>query len=136
MEVWVIDDKEEVRGVHFLEDSWRTWLTFGGVGPAQLTGAGKEWYDKYKTDHAGKDPAIYTSYGNASANVALAALQKAGTNDRYEVLKNVMATKDLATVLGTTSFDANGDAIGGSISGFKVETSWPPAFQLILSVKE
>jgi branched-chain amino acid transport system substrate-binding protein len=113
-----------------------TWLTFGGVGPAQLTGAGKEWYDKYKTDHAGKDPAIYTSYGNASANVALAALQKAGTNDRYEVLKNVMATKDLATVLGTTSFDANGDAIGGSISGFKVETSWPPAFQLILSVKE
>ena len=47
-----------------------------------------------------------------------------------------MATKDLATVLGTTSFDANGDAIGGSISGFKVETSWPPAFQLILSVKE
>ena len=73
-----------------------TWLTFGGVGPAQLTGAGKDWYDKYKTDHAGKDPAIYTSYGNAAANVALAALQKAGTNDRYEVLKNVMATKDLA----------------------------------------
>src|SRR6476646_7622534 len=100
-----------------------TWLTFGGVGPAQLTGAGK-------------DPAIYTSYGNAAANVALAALQKAGTNDRYEVLKNVMATKDLPTVLGTTSFDANGDAIGGAISGFKVETSWPPAFQLILSVKE
>jgi branched-chain amino acid transport system substrate-binding protein len=113
-----------------------TWLTFGGVGPAQLTGDGKTWYDKYKTDHAGKDPAIYTSYGNAAANVALAALTKAATNDRYEVLKNVMATKDLPTVLGTTTFDANGDAIGGAISGFKVETSWPPAFQLILSVKE
>ena len=24
----------------------------------------------------------------------------------------------------------NGDAVGGSISGYKVETSWPPAFQL------
>ena len=34
-----------------------------------------------------------------------------------------MATKDLPTVLGTTTFDANGDAVGGSISGYKVETS-------------
>ncbi len=113
-----------------------TFLTFGGVGPDQLTGAGKEWFDKYKADHAGKQPATYTAYGNASAAVALAALQKAASNDRYEVLKAVMATKDLPTVLGTTTFDENGDAVGGSISGYKVETSWPPTFQLILSVKE
>ena len=64
-----------------------TYLTFGGVGPDQLTGAGKEWFDKYKTDHAGKQPATYTAYGNASAAVALAALQKAGTNDRWEILR-------------------------------------------------
>ena len=113
-----------------------TFLTFGGVGPDQLTGAGKAWFEKYKTDHAGASPATYTAYGNATAAVALAALQKAATNDRYEVLKAAMATKDLATVLGTTTFDANGDAVGGSISGYKVETSWPPAFQLILTVKE
>ena len=113
-----------------------TFLTFGGVGPDQLTGAGKEWFDKYKADHAGNQPATYTAYGNASATAALAALQKAGTNDRWEILKAVMATKDLPTVLGTTTFDANGDAVGGSISGYKVETSWPPAFQLILTVKE
>jgi branched-chain amino acid transport system substrate-binding protein len=113
-----------------------TFLTFGGVGPDQLTGAGKEWFDKYKTDHAGTQPATYTAYGNASAAAALAGLQKAGTNDRYEVLKAIMATKDLPTVLGTTTFDPNGDAVGGAISGYKVETSWPPAFQLILTVKE
>ncbi len=113
-----------------------TFLTFGGVGPDQLTGAGKEWFDKYKTDHDGDQPATYTAYGNAAATTALAALKKAGTNDRYEVLKAVMATKDLPTVLGNLTFDANGDAIGGSISGYKVETSWPPAFQLILTVKE
>jgi hypothetical protein len=29
-----------------------------------------------------------------------------------------------------------GDAVGGSISGYAVETSWPPKFQLILTVKE
>jgi branched-chain amino acid transport system substrate-binding protein len=113
-----------------------TNLTFGGVGPDQLTGAGKEWFDKYKADHKGEQPATYTAYGNASAAVSLAALQKAGTNDRYEVLKAVMATKDLPTVLGTTSFDANGDAVGGAISTYKVETSWPPAFQFLTSVKE
>ena len=113
-----------------------TFLTFGGLGPDQLTGAGKEWFDKYKTDHNGDQPATYTAYGNAAATTALEALKKAGTNDRYEVLKAVMATKDLDTVLGKLTFDANGDAVGGSISGYKVETSWPPAFQLILTVKE
>jgi branched-chain amino acid transport system substrate-binding protein len=113
-----------------------TYLSFGGVGPDQLTGAGKEWFDKYKADHGGKQPATYTAYGNASAAVALAALTKAASNDRYEVLKAAMATKDLATVLGTTTFDAGGDAVGGSISGYAVETSWPPAFKLILTVKE
>ena len=111
-----------------------TFLTFGGLGPDQLTGAGKEWFDKYKTDHNGDQPATYTAYGNAAATTALEALKKAGTNDRYEVLKAVMATKDLPTVLGTTTFDANGDAVGGSISRYKVETSWPPAFDSIVSV--
>jgi branched-chain amino acid transport system substrate-binding protein len=113
-----------------------TYLTFGGIGPDQLTGAGKEWFDKYKTDHAGNQPATYTAYGNAAATAALAALQKAGTNDRWEVLKNVMATKDLPTVLGTLTLDPNGDAVGGVITGYQVETSWPPAFKLVLPVKE
>ena len=112
-----------------------TLLTFGGVGPDQLTGAGKTWYDEYLASHDGNSPATYTAYGNASAAVALAALQAAGTNDRYEVLKNVMATKDLATVLGTTTLDANGDAVGGSISRYNV-TAWPPAFDSIVSVAE
>jgi len=113
-----------------------TFLTFGGIGPDQLTGAGKEWFDAYKADHGGNQPATYTAYGNASATAAQEALKKAGTNDRYEVLKALMATKDLQTVLGNVTFDANGDAIGGSISGYKVETSWPPTFQTVLTVAQ
>jgi len=113
-----------------------TLLTFGGVGPDQLVGAGKTWFEDYKTAHGGNSPATYTAYGNASAAVALAALQKAGTNDRYEVLKAVMGTTDLDTVVGKVTFDANGDALGGSITAYKVETSWPPVFQSILSVSE
>jgi branched-chain amino acid transport system substrate-binding protein len=113
-----------------------TYLTFGGVGPDQLTGAGKTWFDEYKASHNGNQPATYTAYGNAAATAALAAMEKAGTNDRYEVVKALVATKDLPTVLGPLTFDANGDAIGGSVTGYKVETSWPPAFQTLLTVKE
>ncbi len=114
-----------------------TFLTFGGVGPDQLTGDGKTWFETYKTDHNGDQPATYTAYGNASATVALNALKTAATaNDRYEVLKAVMGTKDLATVVGPISFDENGDALGGSITAYKVETSWPPVFDSVLSVKE
>jgi len=114
-----------------------TFLTFGGVGPDQLTGAGKEWFEKFKTDHNGDQPATYTAYGNASAAVALNALKTATTaNDRYEVLKAVLATKELDTVVGKVTFDANGDAQGGSISAYEVKTSWPPEFVSILSVKE
>jgi branched-chain amino acid transport system substrate-binding protein len=113
-----------------------TLLTFGGVGPDQLVGAGKTWFEDYKTAHDGNNPATYTAYGNASAAVALKALQTAGTNDRYEILKAVMGTTDLDTVVGKVTFDANGDALNGSITAYKVETSWPPAFDSILSVSE
>jgi len=114
-----------------------TYLTFGGVGPDQLVGDGKTWFEEYKTAHNGDQPATYTAYGYASAVVGLNALKTAATaNDRWEVLKAVMATAGLDTVVGKVTFDANGDAQGGSISAYKVETSWPPAFVSILSVKE
>jgi branched-chain amino acid transport system substrate-binding protein len=114
-----------------------TFLTFGGVGPDQLTGAGKDWFEAYKTAHGGNQPATYTAYGNASAVAALNALKNAATpNDRWEVLKGVMGTKDLDTVVGKVTFDANGDALGGSISAYEVKTGWPPTFVSILSVSE
>lgn len=112
-----------------------TYLTFGGIGPDQLTGAGKTWFDEYKASHNGNSPATYTAYGNAAAAVAFDALTKAGTNDRYEVLKNVFAA-NLDTVLGKVTFDANGDNPQGSMTGYQVETSWPPAFKEVLSVAE
>jgi branched-chain amino acid transport system substrate-binding protein len=112
-----------------------TFLTFGGVGPDQLTGDGKTWFETYKTDHGGNQPATYTAYGNAAATIALNGLKTAAVpNDRWEVLKTIMATKDLETVVGTVTFDANGDALGGKITGYKVETSWPPVFQSFLTV--
>jgi branched-chain amino acid transport system substrate-binding protein len=109
-----------------------TYLTFGGVGPDQLTGAGKTWFDEYKTSHGGEQPSTYTAYGNAAAAVALDALTRAGTNDRWDVLQAVFATS-LDTVLGKVSFDANGDSTIIALTGYQVETSWPPTFKEVLS---
>jgi branched-chain amino acid transport system substrate-binding protein len=106
-----------------------TYLTFGGVGPDQLTGAGKTWFDEYKTAHGGNQPSTYTAYGNAAATVALEALKKANTNDRYAVLQAVFGTADLDTVLGKMGFDANGDTTNIALTGYQVETSWPPTFK-------
>ncbi len=110
-----------------------TYLTFGGIGPDQLTGAGKTWFEEYKTAHNGVQPATYTSYGNAAAAVALDALTRAGTNDRYDVLKAVFAT-NLDTVIGKVSFDANGDNTAVSMTAYQVATGWPPTFKEAISV--
>jgi branched-chain amino acid transport system substrate-binding protein len=110
-----------------------TYLTFGGVDISQLQGAGKTWADDYKTAHNGTQPAFYTTYAKAAAQVALAALQKAATNDRLAVLKAVMGTTGLETVVGSTSFDTSGDAKGGVISSYLVGTSWPPEFKGVIT---
>ena len=72
-----------------------TLLTFGGVGPDQLTGAGKTWFDEYMAAHNGDSPATYTAYGNAARRRARRAEDRSDPNDRYEVLKAAIATKDL-----------------------------------------
>jgi branched-chain amino acid transport system substrate-binding protein len=110
-----------------------TYLTFGAIGPDQLTGAGKTWFDAYKAAHGGTQPASYTAYGNAAATVVLEALKKANTNDRALVLQNVMSTKDLETVVGKLTLNAEGDPITASPTAYHVETSWPPAFVKFLT---
>jgi branched-chain amino acid transport system substrate-binding protein len=112
-----------------------TYLTFGGVDISQLQGSGKAWADQYKTDHGGTQPPFYTTMAKASAQVVLDALTKAGANalDRQAVLKAIMGTSGLETVIGTTGFDANGDVKGGVISSYQVGTSWPPEFKGVIT---
>jgi branched-chain amino acid transport system substrate-binding protein len=107
-----------------------TYLTFGGVDISQLQGSGATWAADYKTAHNGNQPPFYATYAKSAAQVVLAALQKAGTNanNRLAVLQAIMGTSGLDTVIGSTSFDQNGDVKGGVISSYHVETSWPPKF--------
>ena len=105
-----------------------TYLTFGGVDISQLQGTGKQWATDYESAHNGTQPPFYATYAKAAAQVTLAALTKAATNDRLAVLQAVMGTSALDTVVGAMAFDANGDAKGGVISSYQVITSWPPKF--------
>jgi branched-chain amino acid transport system substrate-binding protein len=114
-----------------------TYLTFGGVGPNEQTSeAGKQWVADYKAAHNGEDPPVYAIYGAAAGQLALDALTRAGTNDRYEVLKQVFATKDFASYLGSFSINEEGDTTLAEATGYQVETSWPPAFQKVLAAPE
>jgi len=110
-----------------------TYLTFGGVDISQLKDTGKAWADAYKAAHSGTPPPFYAAYGHAAAEVVLAGLQKAATNDRWAVLSAIMSTKDLPTVIGNFTLDANGDPKGGVISSYLVGDSWPPEYKGVIT---
>lgn len=115
-----------------------TYLTFGGVGPDEQTGeAGKKWVADYKAAHNGETPPVYAIYGAAAGQLALDALKRAAvTNDRYEVLKAVFATKDFQSYLGTFSIKEDGDTTLAEATGYQVVDSWPPKFEKVLVAPE
>src|SRR3954452_21190761 len=103
-----------------------TYLTFGGVDISQLTGKGKDWADAYKAAHNGDTPPFYAAYGRAAAEIVLAGLQKAATNDRAKVLDAIMGTSALDTVIGSFTLDQNGDPKDGVILSYLLGSAWPP----------
>lgn len=97
-----------------------TYSTFGGLPGSELQGKGAEWYKSYTEKFGAVEP--YTSYGYEAANVALAAINKVCKKDRAAILDAVFATKDFEGVLGTWSFDANGDTSLTAMSGSQVKS--------------
>jgi branched-chain amino acid transport system substrate-binding protein len=104
-----------------------TFTTFGGLPADQLTGKGADFVTAYKEKYGGELEA-YTAYGYEAMNVVLAAIEKAAAANpaddaalRAAVLKAISETKDYQGVLGTWSFDANGDTSLTEMSGSKIE---------------
>ncbi len=102
------------------KDSEGVYATFGGIPPKELTGKGKEWYDAYKAKF-NSEPEPYAAYGYEAAQVVLQALGKVCEGNRDAVRETVMATKDFPGLLGTWSFDANGDTTITKMSGSEVK---------------
>jgi branched-chain amino acid transport system substrate-binding protein len=105
----------------------RTYLTFGGVPPKQLTGKGHEFYEHYKRAYQ-MEPEAYAVYGYEAGKVAVDAIRRAGKKDRAAILAAVAETKDLDAALGKWSFDANGDTTLRTMSGSMVKNG---AFEFV-----
>jgi branched-chain amino acid transport system substrate-binding protein len=105
-----------------------TYLTFGGTTADQYTGDAAAFRDTYNTKYPSAPIQVYTIYGYEAANAVLNAIDtasKAGATDitalRAGTLKALSEVKDYAGVLGTWSFDANGDTSLLTFSGTKVD---------------
>jgi branched-chain amino acid transport system substrate-binding protein len=101
-----------------------TYITTGAVPPSQLTGAGKEFIDKYNAKYPNNPAEGYTAYAYESAKVVLAAIERAAAKNpadilalRGLVLDEVKATKDFNGLLGLWSFNDKGDTSLTDMSG-------------------
>jgi branched-chain amino acid transport system substrate-binding protein len=97
-----------------------TYITFGGVAPSKLTGKGADWYAAYKA-RFNAEPEAYAGYGYEAMKVALDAIGRAGAKDRARIRDAVFVTRDYNGVLGTWSFDENGDTTLTAMSGRQVK---------------
>ena len=97
------------------EDAEGVWTTFGGIPPSAYQGAMADWKANYRL-FAGGEPEPYAIYGYEAAKVALDAIAWAGVKDRNVVRDAVFATRDFQGLLGTWSFDANGDTTNTTMS--------------------
>ena len=116
------------------------YITFGGLPESELSAEGQEFVDTYESKY---DDAIqpYTAYAYEAANVMLDAIERASDEaggdvpDREAVVEQIFATEDYEGVLGTWSFDEDGDTTLTELSILRVEDG---EFQLdnVLDVAE
>ena len=85
-----------------------------------LPAAGRKFFSDYRKLSNGKEPEQYTIYGYESMSVAIAAIKKVCVKDRTAILDAVMGTKNFRGVLGTWSFDKNGDVDLTGITGARI----------------
>jgi branched-chain amino acid transport system substrate-binding protein len=90
------------------DDAEGVYVTFGGLPISAYTGAAADWAQNYKALYGG-NPEVYAIYGYEAAKVALDAITRAGVKDREAIRDAVFATREFPGLLGTWSFDENGD---------------------------
>ncbi len=99
--------------------------TIAGNPRAKLPPAGQKFYTDYQAKF-NSEPEAYAIYGYEAASVVIKGISTACSTDKAAVLDAVFATKNFAGVLGTWSFDANGDTdlvamLGNVVKGGKWE---------------
>ncbi|WP_119067097.1 branched-chain amino acid ABC transporter substrate-binding protein [Rubrobacter indicoceani] len=103
-----------------------TYATLGGVPASELGERGQSFVDEYEAAYPDVPIAAYTAYAYESANVMLDAIERAaeeagGPPERAAVVEQLFATEDYEGVLGTWSFDEEGDTTLTELSVQRVE---------------
>lgn len=91
------------------------YITFAGLPPTALTGAGALWYEQMK-DRVDREPDAYSVYAFEAAIVAMQAIDVIQEKDRRKILDQMFATEGFNGLLGTWSFTETGDTDSETIS--------------------
>ena len=116
-----------------------SYLTFSGLPASELPDTGQEFAERYQERFPDSELDALTTYGYEAANVMLDAIENAYNADgevtREGVLRELVATQDYEGVLGTWSFDENGDTTLTELSGNRVQNG-EFEFNRVLTVEE
>ena len=104
----------------------RTKTTVATLGAKDLPNS-EPIIEKFKTKYKTQTVDPYAIYGYETMALALDVLKRAGdkANDRAEVVKQLFATKDRDSVLGTYSIDPNGDTTLTDYGLYVIENGQP-----------
>jgi branched-chain amino acid transport system substrate-binding protein len=111
------------------------WTLFvATLAPEEYPPEGQKFFDDYKAEYnVPKDPDPYAIYGYESMSLILDAIERAGDkgNDRDEVLKQLFATDNRKSVLGTYSIDDTGDSSITDYGVYKIKDGTLSFFKTI-----
>ena len=96
-----------------------SYSTVAAVNSATLPSA-KDFLAAYKAKY-GTDVGAYSANAYDATNIIIAALKSAAGPDRGSVRTAIAATKNYMGVIGSTTFDANGDTTNKWISIYEVQ---------------
>ena len=116
-----------------------SYITFSGLPASELSGRGQDFVERYQERFPGSDIDALTAYGYEAANVLLDAIERAYNADgevtREGVNQELFATQNYDGVLGTWSFDENGDTTLAELSGHRVQNG-EFEFDRVLTLEE
>jgi branched-chain amino acid transport system substrate-binding protein len=105
-------------------DAKDAFFSVAGVPTDEFTGAGAEFAKAFQEEKLGGDPVDpYSIYAAQAAEVFLDAIAEAGA-DRAAIIEAIFATEVTDGLIGSFSFDENGDPTGaeGAVVGFTIYT--------------
>jgi branched-chain amino acid transport system substrate-binding protein len=104
------------------EDAIGSYSTVAAVNVETLDEA-KQFIEDYEAAGFQEPLGAYSGPGYEVANIAIDAISRASEPSRDAVCEALRNTKDFKGVLGTTSFDENGDTTNKVISFYRADTN-------------